>query len=334
MESRTTDRELELNRQLLELASVNDGILTLEVLFSAGLSWRMIQHRKETGRLLPILRGSFALPGTRLSMRGKMRAALASVSPDVVVSHRSALALHGMAGEPSVVHLTGESGAFRDLASDRWKNDRFGLEVVRHETRLLPPEHVSVVDGIRVTTSERAIRDYAATATPAELVRVLTQGQKERSSCWNRLRSIVDVSNGHKGIGKLRKEIEEWDPVFVDATLDPEIDFLAMMRREGMPKPLVNHPVGRHIPDFLWKHLGLAVELDPYGTHSGKESHRRDHRKGIELETLGLRVVRFTWEDRYLHEERTAAELWAVLRQQATLLRCPLFPANDESVRW
>lgn len=334
MDSKQAGRELDLNTQLRAVALANDGVLSLEILFRLGLSWTMVQKRKEAGRLLPILRGSFALPGTRLSFRGRLRASVASVSSNVVVSHGSALALHGLIRDPGPVHLTGESGAFRDQVSGRWNNDAFNLKVVRHETRHLPPEHITELDGIRVTTAERAIRDFAATAKPSEVTKALTQGEKERKLCWHELRLIADASNGHKGIGVLRNEIDEWDPVFADTISDPEIDFLRMIRRERMPKPLVNHPVGRHIPDFLWKHLCLAVELDPYGTHSGKASHRRDHRKGIELETSGLRVVRFTWEDRYLHEERTASELWTVLRQQASLLQCSLFPNGVDSPRW
>ena len=55
-----------------------------------------------------------------------------------------------------------------------------------------------------------------------------------------------------------------------------------------MPRPAVNVKLGHNVPDFLWWHLRLAVELDPYGTHSGAGSHRRDHRKGLNSETMGL----------------------------------------------
>lgn len=317
----------ELNRQVREMALAHDGVVTVEDLASLGFTRSMIQTRTESGLLIPVVKGSFALPGTILSSRGRSRAALGGLDRGVVLSHESALDVHGLVRGRGTVHVVGEGGRF--YSPHRWSSEEFGFEVVRHQTRWLPAEHITVVDGIRTTTAEQALRDYASVAKPTEITKALTQGEKERSLCWAKLRAIVAASNGHKGIAILRREIELWDPAFADTRSDPEVDFLLMVRREGMPKPSVNEPVGRHIPDFLWRHLNLAVELDPYGTHSGKAAHRRDHRKGVELEITGLRVIRFTWEDQYLHEDRTASELWTVLRQQAELLQVPLFPPGS-----
>ena len=319
-------REAELNSQVRELALASDGVLKLDELARLGVTKMMLHSRVSSGRLIPILRGAFALPGTRLTLRGRCRAAIASVSPRVVVSHESALALFGLIRDPWTVHLTGESGVFRGSTSGRWESTNFGFRVDRHETRALPDAHVTEVSGIRVTTVERALRDFASSATPAELTKAITQGEKERVFCWDELRSVVAASNGQKGTGILRAEIEGWLPGFADTSSEPEIDFLRMVRGGKMPIPDVNEKFGDYVPDFLWKHLMLAVELDPYGTHSGRSSHQRDHRKSIALETRGLRVIRFTGEDLYRHESRTANELLTVMKQQAHLLQRPLFP--------
>lgn len=327
MNANWAGREDELNKLLREEALANDGILTLGRLAALGLSKGMVQTRRGSGRLVPVLKGAFALPGSKLRFRGRLRAALGSVSSSVVVSHASALALHGLVGDPGKVHLVGEGGLFHEPG--RWGNREFGIEVIRHQTRWLPDEHLTLVDGIRVTTVERALRDYAASASPSEITRALTKGEQERAFCWSKLRSIVQASNGQKGLGMLLEQIEEWDPVFADAASDPEIDFLRMLRHRGLPLPDVNEKLGSYIPDFLWKHLRLAVELDPYGTHKGKAAHLRDHRKGIELEVQGLRVIRFVLEDLYLHEDRTASELLTVMRQQAKTLGCSVIPERS-----
>lgn len=326
MDPRWSGKETELNRKLRQLAFEQSGVLTAADLAVLGVGKMMIHTRVASGRLIPILRGAFALPGTRLTLRGRCRASVASAGPRVVVSHASALALYGLVRDPWTVHLTGESGVFR--GDDRWRISSFGFHVQRHETRSLPASQIAQVDGIGVTSVERALRDFAATATPDELTKALAQGEKARLLCWSDLRSIVAASNGQKGIGNLRAEIEGWLPGFVDTESDPEVDMLRMIRRERMPIPAVNERIGSFVPDFLWKHLQLAVELDPYGTHSGMASHRQDHRKGIELETMGLRVVRFTGEDLYRYEARTAKELWTLLQQQSQLLGVPLFPAG------
>jgi very-short-patch-repair endonuclease len=326
MDPRCTGIERELNEQLRDVSLCSDGVLSAAALTDLGFTKGMIQTRREAGRLIPILKGSYALPGTRLTHRGRCRAAVESARREAVVSHGSALALHGLIRDPGVVHLTGKGGAFRSSDSKRWISQSFGFRVIRHETRFLPEEHVTELNGIRVTTVERALRDFAATASPAELMKALTQGEKERSLCWGTLRELTATSAGHKGNGLLIAEIKEWDPAFADTSSDPEIEFLLMIRGEKMPMPAVNVRIGSYVVDFYWEHLRLVVELDPYGTHSGKESYRRDHRKSIELEAMGLRVVRFTWEDEYRHEQRTASELWTIIRQQAELLRCPVFP--------
>jgi very-short-patch-repair endonuclease/predicted transcriptional regulator of viral defense system len=319
-----------LNERMREVALSKDNVLTLTDLVALGLSPKMVQRRVSSGLLIPILKGSFALPGGRLRLRGRCRAALGSVSPHVVVSHDSALALHGLVPDPGIVHLMGEAGVYRGRGRKRWKSENFGFRVIRHETRSLPREHVVELNGIRVTTVERALRDYASFAKPSEISKALTQGERERSFCWVKLKSIVASSNGHKGIGILISEIQEWSESLADAASDPEIDFLLMVRSHGLPMPEVNPRLGPYKPDFLWRHLRLAVELDPYGTHSGFISHRRDHRKGIELEVRGLRVVRFSGEDIRKHEARTAVELRTIMERQAHLHRCPLFPEPGE----
>lgn len=318
-----------LNERMREVALSRDNVLTLSDLLALGLSPKMVQRRVRSGLLIPVLKGSFALPGGRLRMRGRCRAALGSVSPDVVVSHVTALALHGLAPDPGIVHLVGEAGVYRGRARKRWKSENFGFRVIRHETRSLPREHLTELNGIRLTTVERALRDYAAFAKPSEISKALIQGEKERSFCWGKLNEIVASSNGHKGIGILAAEIRGWSEALVDAASDPEIDFLLMVRSHGLPMPEVNPRLGPYKPDFLWRHLRLAVELDPYGTHSGFVSHRRDHRKAVVLETRGLRVVRFTGEDIRKYEARTAVELRKIMEHQARLHRCPLFPESS-----
>ena len=74
MDPRWTGIESELNRQMREVALTHDGVLTAEDLTAIGLTRKMIQTRKESGRLIPVLKGSFALPGTRLRLRGRCRA--------------------------------------------------------------------------------------------------------------------------------------------------------------------------------------------------------------------------------------------------------------------
>ena len=100
MDPRWAGKERELNRQMRDMALESNGILSLDSLATLGMSKGMIHTRATSGRLIPVLRGVYTLPGTRLTLRGGCRAAAASAGPLVAVSHESALALHGLVRDP------------------------------------------------------------------------------------------------------------------------------------------------------------------------------------------------------------------------------------------
>ena len=49
--------------------------------------------------------------------------------------------------------------------------------------------------------------------------------------------------------------------------------------------------------DFCWPSQRLVVEADGFAYHSSRDDYRRDRRRMNELERLGWRVLRFSWED-------------------------------------
>jgi very-short-patch-repair endonuclease len=319
-----TGNERDLNEELRRIALECDGVIEDSRLVDLGLSRSMIETRVANGRLVRLFRLVYVLPGTRLSARGRWRASVSSVGGDACLSHGSALALHGLVRDGGPIHVVSRSGACRvDGTRFRPADPSYDFVVEIHQTRRLPDSHVCHPGGIRSTTVDRALLDFAAGATNLELVKALSQGEKERKIRWGALRGLTEKARGHKGVGKLRFEIERWDPAFSDAQSDPEIDFLFTLRREGLPMPMVNASIGRFVADFFWADLNLVAEMDPWGTHKGRETFRRDHRKSIELEAKGFRVIRFTWEDLYLHEDRMVHELRAIMEQQRSLATRP-----------
>ncbi|HEX2128748.1 MAG TPA: DUF559 domain-containing protein [Solirubrobacterales bacterium] len=50
--------------------------------------------------------------------------------------------------------------------------------------------------------------------------------------------------------------------------------------------------MGPHCVDFYWPKHNLAIETDGYVYHRGRQAMREDNDRDIELELLGLRVVR------------------------------------------
>ena len=240
--------------------------------------------------------------------------------PGCVVSHGSALALHGLVPERLPVHVTKTGGPVRTDGAPVKASREFGFRVRSHQTRCLPADQITTVDGIRSTTVERGLLEYSAASSRAEIGKALSQGERERNLCWDQLRALADRANGYRGAGLLRAEIDFFHPAFVDAESEPEEDFLRVLRRRTLPMPQVNVWLEPYKVDFLWPHLLLVVELDPLSTHSGTDRFFKDRRKSVELEARGLRVIRLTGFDLYQEEGRTAWELERIMRNQADLL--------------
>lgn len=103
-------------QKLFEIASLQQGYFTAKQAVRAGFSYRMHSHYKQSGQWLEIDRGVFRLaqfPNStdedyvRRSLWSRDRAG----EPQAVISHDSALSIHGLSDVmPSKIHFTVPSG--------------------------------------------------------------------------------------------------------------------------------------------------------------------------------------------------------------------------------
>lgn len=194
-----------------------------------GFSKQMIHRRKESGLLIPVLRDVFSLPGCRPDEIGRRRAAVHAGGEGCCLSHRSALAHHGLVRDRLPVQVVRAGGAHRRAGVPVKLSTEFAFTVHSHQTRNLPHDQVWVVEGIRVVTPERALLDFSAEATGAEIAKALAQGEREQTLCWDRLGRVLERSRGHRGAALLRREVESFVPASVDAESEPEEDLLRML---------------------------------------------------------------------------------------------------------
>jgi very-short-patch-repair endonuclease len=94
---------------------------------------------------------------------------------------------------------------------------------------------------------------------------------------------------------------------------DLERDFLRICRRHRLPMPAVNVEIGQYEADFVWRELRFVVETDGYKYHRGRQAHRDDRRRDLELRSLGFEVQRLSEEQVDEEPERVAAILRGVL---------------------
>jgi very-short-patch-repair endonuclease len=95
---------------------------------------------------------------------------------------------------------------------------------------------------------------------------------------------------------------------------DLELDFLALCRRFGLPRPEVNVRVGPHLVDFYWRRQRLVVETDGYAAHRGRAAFEDDRGRDLDLRTRGEQVVHFAKKQLDEEPQRVAEVVGAGLR--------------------
>ena len=80
-----------------------------------------------------------------------------------------------------------------------------------------------------------------------------------------------------------------------------ERKLLPTLQAAGLPRPLVNHRLGRYTIDFLWPDQKLVVETDGWAGHGHRVAFERDRARDADLQAQGFAVLRFTWRQ-VMHE--------------------------------
>jgi hypothetical protein len=231
-------------------------------------------------------------------------AAVLAFGPGAVLSHRSAGQLHRIvpmrAIEPEVIR----AGFVRG---------RPGLVVHRIS---LPPDEVTEVDGIPVTTAARVVFDLAAMSTPREVERALHELEVGRIWGSVSLPELAERYPGHRGVATVRRVLTAKEPKGVTRN-DFEERFVAVLDAHGLPRPRFNATIserGRFFePDALWDHQRLIAELDGGGAHKTDRAFHSDRKRDRTLLAEGWRTTRVTWHQLRDEPDEVAADLRQML---------------------
>ena len=162
-----------------------DGYFTARQAREAGFSPQLLAHHVRSGRYERIRRGLYRLRGYPGSSHEEVRAKWLAVGTErAVVSHESALELHGLSDVlPNTVHLLVD----RDERGIR----RLQGVTLHTTTKALEPSEVVSRDGIRLTDPVRSILDAAGAGTAPEQIEMavgqaLNEGLMTRRSLFAR----------------------------------------------------------------------------------------------------------------------------------------------------
>ncbi len=223
--------------------------------------------------------------------------------------------------------LSHESAA-RALGLELLETGRERLTIPRHRSRLALPGWVVVradvttddaaqIGDVPVTAPVRTVVDLARALPETEAVVAADSALRLGVSSVEELRSRLLSCRG-RGAAQVRAVGRLLDPasgsvfetlvrlLFVSAGLSPVTQYVV---QDG---PLFVARV-----DFAWPAARLAVEADGFAYHSDRAAYRRDRERLNQLERLGWRVLRFTWEDVHQRPEHVVALVTECLRQAA-----------------
>ena len=272
--------------RLAKVAARQHGVVSIADLRACGLDRDAIAARVVNGRLHPLHRGVYAVGHANVTQDGCYLAAVKACGEGAALCLRSAgVVLNTITWEdryPDVL-VVGESAPQHP-------------RIRGHRTSYLPPEHVTTVRGIPVTTAERTLLDLAGVLPEERLRRAVRQSRFLRLTT---VRSLVEVLHGPgpmRGRKKLARILAKSAAPTQSELEDVVLDLIL---RGGFAHPLVNAPLylaGRRIvPDFCWPEQRLVIEAD--GPHHDDPLERAaDQERQRILEAHGYRVIRVTWE--------------------------------------
>lgn len=281
---------METAEHLRELAARQHGVVSRTQARALGMTRSELVNevRRSWTALTPrVLR----LNGTPATSRQRLHAAVLDGGAGAVLSHHSAAALWEIPGYRfRELHISRRRGGTRRPVR---------LAVV-HEPILLPAEHVTVSDGIPVTTPARTVFDLAGCVHPYRLERTLDNAWSRRLLDGAQTARVLDVlaKRGRTGTVAIRELLKTRGPDYIPPDSGLEGRFEEVLRRAGLPSMRRQVDVGsdRWIGrvDFVDRELPIIVQIDSSLFHGSLLDQERDAAQTADLEAGGFEVVRLT----------------------------------------
>lgn len=258
------------------IASRQWGHVTAAQLRACGLTEAAMTRWVAAGKLARVHRGVYAAGHRSPAPEARFAAALLYSGKSAALSHHAAVAIHGLAPPPDIVHVT---------VATRHRQQP-GIRI-HCPSRPLQRGEAAWTKGLRATTVPRTLLDLAAAGEPVE--RLVADAVARRLVSLGALRAYVARRAGARGAARLRWAIEGRQ-----TRSGAEREFVRWLQSRDLPVPSMNHRIGRLTVDGLWEDAGLVVEIDTIGTHGTAFSFENDRLRDAYLVARGLRVMRIT----------------------------------------
>lgn len=279
------------------VADAQWGVIDVRQLQDCGIDKHTAGRWRRSNRLHHLFSTVYTLGHRSIPVEGWLTAAILHGGPGAALSHATAAWWWGLIPEPpSRIQVSTTSRA------------RTIPEVEVHHPRRLGIVHHK---RLPVTPVAQTLRDYAATASDAQVRRALAEAD------YLGLLDIAaiheELGRGRGGSSRLSRALKRHEPRLARTRSRLERAFLALCERYSLPLPEVNAKVGRMRVDALWARERLVVEVDGHGGHRSRAQLDRDRRRELHCRAHGLRVNRYSEDQLEREPDLVAADLRATL---------------------
>jgi hypothetical protein len=285
-----------------DLAATQHGVVAAWQLTIRGFDRFAIARRVRAGRLHAIHRGVYAVGHTKLTPQGFRMAAVLAGGPGAALSHRPAGAEWGIR----------RWGGLPSVTTPKWRRS---TKRIKFHCNSLPPDEITVLDGIPITTVSRTLLDLATVLDEHDLLTALGEAEKQELGDPLSLPDLLVRHRGERGTARLRGALEKVGYGVPIKALEEAFARFVAERRLPPPELNAHLRVGDRFvsPDCLWRERRLIVELHSARHHGTGVAIARDAGRDRRLLLAEWRVIHVTWAQ--LHDRREAASLERDLRR-------------------
>lgn len=302
------------------IGAANDGIVDAATAEERGVSSQARHRLRQRGVLVRVANGVDRLRDHPFDLRARCRAGLVIAGPGAVLGLRTAARLHGCWSFRGCEEV--------EVLAPRGRDHRTAVGRIV-ETRQLPPDHVTEVDGLPVTTLARTFFDLCGDPDHGlplrhpyhrkrmKLVYNDCVGRRGLSFTHAVAVLLVLAKRGRRGTRLVRELLRHYGPKHKPTRSDVETLFYELVLDRGLPAPerqaVITGPRGFiGTVDFAWRRALLVVEVDS-SWHDGPYDEEVDEQRDADLEAAGYRVERYRYGDIVSTPDRLVRELAAIL---------------------